>query len=866
MRFLTVAISGLPIIISNVARPSKWSTGSAVYIGGESYTWHPALLTDGGVRGFTDRMEIWGGCGQPDTVTLRCRATPELLALTNRSQSYPALIEDLDTAATAAEVDDADYWSTGGVAYVSDETIGIKGGSGTTLDPITRGRYRSIPRYHVAEWDGVSERDYAGADVAPTPLTHRGRICWVHSCPAVSGPSGVVPESASAPDGEDGTNWLAMTGVVQRLEAVGAEIEIEICDLTHLLDRPVVSRQPQARVGHGDLVQVDEWSIRPGLRLSTGPWLHDDLDLAGPLHTAREVAEAVEDGLSDTVGTVEWGVEILRAGRSWQVVVSTDAALATVPDLIFEAGPRTIWRELGLESDTIVEGVSVGSGTEWTLVIDRPRPLLRLPPGDALRTIWLSSARLPSVWPGDGQGWVGADATALPELVRVGDELMAVTELTETVDGRTWHGIAPSRRGLRGTRSTEEVYYEDALDADPVLVTGGLGLSGCEWPRAILYAMCAGYYGTGDYDGVGQRGIGACLPESLVDVTGIEALMQLPGGTDKIDLWGEEARPLRDVLSPILVARGCYLHTSGGLLSVEQIPAIVEDASAIEIGPEQMSSVTGLSWSQGEANVRNLVKAVKLAGSDSTATYIAGSSRGTWPEAPAIEIAIDWHDRVSRADAEAARAAGGLLGLWSRPHARVALAHRRSSAWDLRLGQAVLLTHRLGIDAGQRGVDRLPGRIVELTPQLIGPLAASLVVVCPGRGGARPCYYSPCARGTAVSAYSGGVCTITTTENYYAPSSTGVADAQRFADGDYVRVYTEGDEGGAVECRVAAAPGATSIVVAGDCSSLDTPVIIESDIWDDVQPEQQANAYAADGTARPWLMTDATTPPATYAP
>lgn len=869
IRFITLRLSGLPIVLSNVPCPAAWDVGGGVVeIAGEQYQWLPVLKINGELRGFAERLECYAGVGTADTITLQALAVSELLELLDLSDEWPQLIEDLLFDGSTAVVDDAEALTADSLAYLADETVRAGTPAGTSLPLAERGLFGSLARTHVAQWDGVSERDYAGAYVASTPLTHAGRTAWLHLCPATWSPeAGLVPQG-DPPTGHLGENWLAATGRVERFEEAAGAIEIELADLTCLLSRSAGSRLPRAEVGHYGLIQIDAWSSGVYVdeideMLGTTREHRVTLSPPRPLVTPQELAGMIWDvlggGIPDIGGAVLETVAG-EAGWCWRLRVDINAMVLPAPKLRLLARPSSVWTELGLVEDVELTADVSSGRTEWRYLFPC-RPIYRLP-ATGLRTVWLQRAAVADLWPGVESGCVDAAGDPLQEVVQLGDEIVGCEATTCTVQGTTRHGVALLRRGLFGTVARVEVSPLDEFEAEPVEARGGLSLCGCEWPQAIAYALCAGRDDGGDYGGAGWRGAGGAIPDSLVDLGQIQNLLAGPGGGDKIDLWISEATPLRDLLQPILVARGCYLHTRNGALFVGQIPSPTVEEEAAVLDAVVVTSREGWRWSRGERNILHTVRATELAGTGSTRTAIAGGAAGTWPDAPALELRLAWLSTVARAEQEADRAASEVLGRWARPYARHDVRHTAPAGWLLELGAAVELTHVLPVEGGQRGVAGLPGRVFARTPILVGSACAELTVLYPGRGGARPCTYAPSARVTAITVGTGSS-RLDCEEYYYGPTAGLVPDARRFAVGDKVSVFMLGAEDDTSYLATVTAVADDSLEVDAEVDDLSGAVVVECAEWDDATTRQRRHAYVADGDSRPWRI-GGDTAPATY--
>lgn len=832
-----IRISGLPYVWHTGDAPASWGT-----ISGETYTLVDTLDPTE-ITGPEERIEPWAGICLPGQIRLRLVCDSTWLGLLNRS-IYRGAVSALTTAVQAADpaisVDD----STGlePVLYLGTETMAASITSGTTLD-VTRGRYGSTDDPHGS-----------GALVSDHPLVLRGRTMWVY-----------IGEEHEAI-----TDCLVATGVLESVQLTEDLAWVELCagDLLRLVDGQVAEGVEPGIAEHGELIQVDEQSAfarvallgRLDFSVGSGIYQAGDAYEAGgrlpgtdPLRTREELCAAIAEAVGSGVWTLltTWQ----DGARHWTLRCVTEAD--TADGIRLEDGAFSIWRELGFDPGTVLEqvlqpfeafGITLAVGTTlYTATAQRPRALCRIPAGRGLRTVWT---------PGyDDGGETATDAAGnpLPVVFKVGEEYWEGA-LVRTIasNGQAYTGIAPRNRALFGTVDTtrEETYSADG--DEPIEITRLVSYVRCEWPRVIGYLLCGGRPAA--TFGTRLTGVGLAIPEALVDVAGLEALALVGDGAEQISVVLEEGRSVREIIEPILVQHGYYLHTSGGKLTVESVRQVLatDAAAAITLDHDDIASVQGIRWDLAEDNVVNRVIGTDLGKTERRASASLGYSVATWGATEPVEVSLDYY--LSREEAEQAlvQMAGRLTAQWGVPYCVAEVEVASDLAWTLQLGDAVALTHdalpSVSAVVG-RGVTDLGAVVYGRAPVYSGGESRGrLTLLISGLDGATVTEWAPSARGTVLTPGVGS-CVITIDVDYYSDD-----DLAEYEAGDEVRVYERGDEAAAVTCTVTSV-GAASLTVDSTLAALSAPVIVEWATYASATTRQQAYAYVGDDTAgRPYTI------------
>jgi len=817
-----IRISGLPYVWHTGDAPTSWGT-----ISGETYTLVDTLDPTE-ITGPEEQIEPWAGICLPGQIRLRLVCDSTWLGLLNRS-IYRGAVSALTTAVQAADpaisVDD----STGlePVLYLGTETMAASITSGTTLD-VTRGRYGSTDDPHGS-----------GALVSDHPLVLRGRTVWLY-----------VGEEHEAI-----TDCLVDTGVLESVQLTEDLAWVELCagDLLRLVDGQAAEGVESGTAEHGELIQVDEWSSQCSITTrqivitigspTSATTFGGRLPGTAPLRTREEVCAAI----AEAIGFGKWALSTvwIDGARHWKIACTTTWGYG----IILDSSEQSIWRELGFDpgSDLPVT-LSLTTGL-WTysLAAQRPRALCRIPAGRGLRTVWTSG------FDDGGETTTDAACNPLPVVFKVGEEWWEGA-LVRTIasNGQAYTGIAPRNRALFGTVDTtrEETYSADG--DEPIEVTRLVAYVRCEWPRVVGYLLCGGR--PASTFGTRLTGVGLAIPESLVDVAGLEALALVGDGAEQISVVLEEGRSVREVIEPILVQHGYYLHTSGGKLTVESVRQVLatDATAAVTLDHDDIASVQGIRWDLAEDNIVNRVIGTDLGKTERRASASLGYSVATWGATEPGEVSLDYY--LSREEAEQAlvQMAGRLTAQWGVPYCVAEVEVASDLAWTLQLGDAVALTHdalpSVSAVVG-RGVTDLGAVVYGRAPVYSGGESRGrLTLLISGLDGATVTEWAPSARGTALTPGVGS-CVITIDVDYYSDD-----DLAEYEAGDEVRVYERGDEASAVTCTVTSV-GAASLTVDSTLAALSAPVIVEWATYASATARQQAYAYVGDDTAgRPYTI------------
>lgn len=826
-------ISGLPYAWGSCSASEAW--GSTLTLGGETYTWLDTLDASK-ISGPEEKIEPWAGICLPGSVTLRAVADTAWLGLLNRSiyrGAVAQLTARLTYNATVCAVDDETPFSVPGYVYAGSETIYVGSAPALQLDDLVRARFGSHAGPHEV-----------GTYISDHPLTLAGRYVWLYVCEDYESPG-------------DGLRATCVLESVQ-LSPDGLTVEMQCGDLTRAIDRRVAEAIPKARLGKGSLIQVDQWSEAWSLNSVLGDVYGGTLPAGSELRTARQISGQISDvlmpyGIAVTLSEVYYADE---SGARWHLEFRS----ASVP-FVLVIPPRGLWLELGWTTAAeTVDNRFDGSTGVWAAssTADRVRPQLRLPAGQGHRIVWCDdSSSLVTGWdPTD------ADGNVLEQVFKVGDEYVLGSVVTCSVDEanpRTFRGISPTQRGLYGTETAEETYVEEG--SDPPEVAQLVSLYRCEWPRIVAYLLCGGRNDGGEFSGLGssaRRWCGAAIPEGLVDTAGLEELALDAEGSVKLSVVLEDGTSVREVLEPILVQMGYYLHTSAGVLTVDRIrtPLATDAGSATTLDHDDIASVQGIRWDVADDNIINRVVGSNIARTESKITIVHVPSIETFGSTEPLEVDLSqWHS-VQAAELQLQTVAETMFARWSSPFVVVELSIASEAGWDLQLGDAVAITHTVlpSVSAVTRGVTALPGVVYGRAPSYTGAEERGrLTVLVAAIDGTQCTEWAPSAWGTVLTAF-GRVCVVTVDDDYYGGSS--VAE---FQAGDEVRVYERGNETTAIACTVTAV-GVAAITVDDTLAALTAPVVIEFVAYASATARQQTYAYVADDSARPYTIDGTDTP------
>ena len=264
-------ISGLPILWSNAAIPARWSSGSTVDLGGETYTWAPSLMIEE-MTTETTKIEPKGGVGQSKSLDFKIltvgyqsegletdvtldvmlnniiKSTGRRASLREDLVAYEEFNIKLVSNPWETNVPDPFY------LYFGTETIKVEDlitNNATFLSGLlVRGRYGSYGKDHTGTVHSDSSVQGGAMYIADYPLTITGRFAEVWMVPgefhtSASGKPFFVPfgDSLGASD-----NKVIYAGVVDGTHEDGTQVTIRTSSLDTLIQGNVMSQHPQAKI------------------------------------------------------------------------------------------------------------------------------------------------------------------------------------------------------------------------------------------------------------------------------------------------------------------------------------------------------------------------------------------------------------------------------------------------------------------------------------------------------------------------------------------------------------------------------------------------------------------------------------------
>lgn len=864
MPYLT--ISGIDQVFSNIPIPAEWDAGGGtVTIDSETYQWNQTLITSEGWGSVSQRAQPKSGLGFVGSMPFEFHVSPWWLSYLNdnvdrvdqrRSALFASLAPD-DTVAAYVVSDEA-FAADSGYVHIGTECIYYEDRDTSSLLTLTRGRYGSWAQYHLA---GDEAEDIVvqggGPIVSDWPLAHRKRFVRLWLAPGREVGGRFVPYSSAPRGTHDAEVWAGLTWD-QQLDRETHRVRLDCTDLLQWFNRriarfpkgvasvtPAGGGAPRIQVAGDNNEMPISFIPNAGstLRLINSPVIREvnsTSDLAPGLYTLSDLEAALSFTLDDTtrvstpdlsaVGT--WRVRLLRDGTKVTVQISWGHTASINLEgwnvRLDATSPRSIWRELGFEG--VVEATPNPDTTatyhRWEVEARAALPTLRVPvtpsPVDALETRRIYWSELTGPAPLAAFSATRNDGTSVDAAFRLGDSFVFEAAVGGTFNGQPFVSIA--EKNLYGSRQAEEVYDEWKPDKPQrTEVVRGLGFAGVGELRMLLHLLLGGSGTVNHNDSTYDRlwRVPDFVPADLVDLQSFEVIDdELFGALGRDNWFIADPTTVRDVAQDVLTANQCFVVPTWSAADNRfkirclkwEPPAEdeLEDAFALDHGniistldlgvtvqTTQLELVNGIEGNAGWDNakqrwLRNVVSA------DLT-------SQATFGRAEPLQLNIRGLANPVDAVGELIDAAAELYLSFGLPYHVVVVAVATSRAWTLQLGDPVTLTHDVlpsRVQAG-RGVTELGGKIVGKVDLFRGRRARSarsvLTIVLAGGGTLRYSKWSPCCRGLLVTTP-----VISQIQDHEYSAGSDPLDVSYFEVGRHYRLYTPGDESGAIIREVTA--------------------------------------------------------------
>lgn len=903
--FFWAEVDGANALWFNRTPPTNWSlaSGAAVYT---------TLAPPSTWQGLESRVEPFAGVAPSGRLTCTFRLTPTH-ALASEEAADPwldyvandvtrgpitVLTADLTATGTTMTVDDTTDFASSGILHLGSETVLYSGKTSTTFTGLTRAQFGTQAQYHVGSLDQVYEVGYGGGYVADRMISLHGRRLRVYCGTGFMTAAGdLIAYGADEDDTDD--NRLIFSGYVRDVQFDGALAQVAVTaeSLRSALARECATRLPRGVGGGGSkyiYLSDDNNRLSWGWLINGVPsgsdynytfadtrlqrddgaagtenvpdgWYHwtqiaayiaFTMDGSASMHPdengTRSIVCPISDTFSCSIGLV---VDEERGGR--YALVEFAGTLTTL-DYAHQLGggnpSQDLMREFGFTDPqaSFAEYLS-GSRDAWSFAAPRLLPYLRIPEGRRGRAI---------VYRQEGTlafqtttGFVDDDGAAVPAYARIGEEVVRIGATSTNYSDKT---LTITGRGQLGSRPAE-VYIEDTRPfeaPETVEIVQGVVLPSVSWGNAVLQLAMSGNDGTG-YDR-GWRGSGAGLDESIFDT---DTFLEL--GSAKRDICRFEPFELDDLLANEAVAARCAVVEYNGQITLRSTePALeVDTATATLLDTSNLLSLggPGVKMSLSESRIVNKIVATDLGynpGTDKAAekiTWKDGTSAGTWGDAKALTISLR-----NVAGREAARAT--VLGVaqvaaasWSRPvYALDLTVALPEVGWTIDTLDEVRITHPLILEraAPGRGVTELAGRVYGVRPTWRGDGTAALVRVICYSTAARYSAYAPTAYVSALPSST----RLRVDDFYDSRDDSGIKDAERFAAGYRVRIYTPGGSSSGAESRIVdsitlSGTADQSEIVVTAAVGVNAPCIVEFDAYDTsgISDDQLKWVYISDG-------------------
>lgn len=844
-----------------------------------------------------------------DSLTEATDAWLGILAGSIRRGAVSVMTADAAVGAGSFTVDQTTAWAASGTGYAGLETFEYSAKGATSLTVSRRGAYGSWALYHVGDLDQVQETGRGGPYVADHPLALEGRVVWVWQGTGYEDLDGnLVPWGSTIESSEDKAVWA---GVIRRAKPDKSQglLKLKCESLRSLLSREVGKRLPRAKAGGGlvptqfyvsDDNNLVSWSWIFGDASATASFVYNDVrlqrddgggtseEVPAGWYSFAQLLEYVNWTLTSGETPTAGGTTVAHPGSSmhvglelvadddgngrWRVRASTSDNTSSNGGYAFHVTGATrarhLWRELGFTgSDAYADAAAItGSGYQWPVSADRRAPVFFLPATHLTRQIQYHGASGPTL--DASPGWTDDDGNAVEGHARIGDEVVSFSAVGTTNVGATvFSTLTISGRGRAGSEAAE-IYVEGDIEGDVDIpeIVQGLVFPGTSWAKAGLYlaTMMDGASGNGTHD-VGWRGGGAAIPSTLIDA---QSWLDVAAESDgKRDVARFEATRLDEILGPSLVLSqavlGALSSSSGEAYQLTarnyRPPLQHEASSAVSLGTAELRTIgmEGIGWIVDEAGIVNTIVAENMGydhGRDEArekATWVDGTSAGTWPESRPLDVDmrdVEGRDEARRRLADLAQV---LLAQYGAPFLVLELnLAQPKEAWTLELGDAVTITHPLVIKRASvgRGVTALVGRVYGIQRvyrNVSGrPRAAGTITVVAQEDGRRFAGYAPSAY-----CYNLPSTTRLRCRDYWdSYDQSGTKDVERFASPDGLRLYNPGNEAAAELRKVSSITLSGTLdqseIVINSATALTPPIVVEPTDYDSVDTSETHRDYA----------------------